>query len=191
MKKIDIEPKRMFCPQPMYVVGTYNEDNQPNFSVITRIGFAWDGSPNIMFSVDGTKKTKENIQRTGAFSANLVSTDMLWLADYFGCTHGSDGIKNEIEYELTNGNVLNVPVLDSSKWVFECELNKTIELVDSHVIISKIKNIQVAEQFKDMDIQMIDLLQLDPVIYAPFNYFSLGEKLGNCGDWKKYISKLD
>lgn len=50
MKKIDIEPKRMFCPQPMYVVGTYNEDNHPNFCVITRIGFAWDESPNVMVS---------------------------------------------------------------------------------------------------------------------------------------------
>lgn len=189
MKKVDIEPKRIFCPQPMYVVGTYNEDNQPNFSVITRIGFAWDGSPNIMLSIDGTKKTKENILRTGVFSANLVSTDMLWLADYFGRTHGSDGIKNKVKFEFANGNVLNVPVLDSSKLVFECELNRTIELAGSHVFISKIKNIQVAEQFKDMDMQMIDLLQLDPVLYAPFNYFRLGEKLGNCGDWEKYISE--
>lgn len=191
MKKIDIQPQRMFCPQPMYVIGTYNEDGQPNFSVITRIGFAWNGCPHIMLSMDGTKKTKENIQRTGIFSANLVSTDMLWLADYFGRTHGSNGIKNEVNFQFTNGNVLDVPVLDSSKWVFECEVRKTIELVDSHIFISKINNIQAAEQFKDMDMQMIDLSQLDPVLYAPFNYFSLGEKLGNCGDWKKYISEVD
>lgn len=170
MKKVDIKPQRMFCPQPMYVIGTYNEDGQPNFSVITRIGFAWDRSPHIMLSMDGTKKTKENIQRTGVFSANLVSTDMLWLADYFGRTHGSNGIKDEVNFQFTNGNVLNVPVLDSSKWVFECEVSKIIELVDSH---------------------MIDLSKLDPVLYAPFNYYSLGEKLGNCGDWEKYISKLD
>ncbi len=82
-------------------------------------------------------------------------------------------------------------MLDSSKLVFECEMNKTIELVDSDIFISKIKNTQVAEQFKNMDMQMIDLLQLDPVLYAPFNYFSLGEKLVNCGEWNKYISKLN
>lgn len=191
MKKIDIEPKRMFCPQPMYVIGTYNEDSEPDFSVITRIGFAWDGCPNIMLSIEGTKKTKENILRTGVFSANLVSTDMLWLADYFGCTHGSDGKKDKIKFEYTKGNVLNVPVLDSSKWVFECELSKVVELTESHVFISKIKNIQAADQFKDMDMKMIDLMQLDPVIYAPFNYYNLGGKLGNCGDWNRYTHKLD
>jgi len=34
MKKIDIQPEKIFCPQPMYIIGTYNEDNQPSFSVI-------------------------------------------------------------------------------------------------------------------------------------------------------------
>lgn len=190
MKKIDIQPQRVFCPQPMYIVGTYNKDGQPNFSIVTRIGFAWNGCPHIMCSIDGTKKTKENIQRTGVFSANLVSTDMLWLADYFGSTHGSDGIKDEMKFLFAKGSVLNVPVLDSSKWVFECKVDKTIELIDSHIFISKIENIQVAEQFKDIDLRMIDLSKLDPVLYAPFNYFSLGAKIGNCGDWIKYTSDL-
>jgi flavin reductase (DIM6/NTAB) family NADH-FMN oxidoreductase RutF len=191
MKKIDIQPEPVFCPQPMYIIGTYNEDNQPNFSVITWIGFSWNGSPHLMLGVGGKKKTKDNILRESVFSANLVSTDMIWLADYFGCTKGRDGVKNKVKYDFQNGNVLNVPVLDSSKWVFECEVDKVIELVDSHIFISKIRNIQISEQFKDMDIQMIDLLQLDPVLYAPYNYFKISEKLGNCGDWEKHFSKLD
>lgn len=191
MKKVNIQPQRMFCPQPMYVIGTYNEDNQPNSSVITRIGFAWNESPHIMLGIDGKKKTKENIERTKVFSANLVSTDMLWLADYFGSTHGSDRIKDQVKFDFKNDNVLNIPVLNSSKWVFECEVTKTVELEDSHIFISKIKNIQIAEQLKNMDMHMIDLLQLDPVLYAPFNYFSIGEKLGNCGDWNKHIFEVD
>lgn len=188
MKKIDVEPERIFCPQPMYAIGTYNEDNQPNFGVITWIGFNWNGSPHIMLGVGGSKKTKDNIQRTGTFSANLVSSDMLWLADYFGTTHGNDGIKNKVNYDYKNGSVLNVSVLDKSKWVFECEVDKTIELDGSHIFISKIKNIQIDEQFKNMNIEMIDLTKLDPVLYAPYNYFKIGEKLGDCGDWEKNIS---
>lgn len=187
MKKINIQPERMFCPQPMYVIGTYNEDKQANFSVITWIGFNWNGSPHLMLGVGGKKRTKDNILREKVFSANLVSADMVWLADYFGCTKGSDGIKDKVEYDFKGGSVLNVPVLESSKWVFECEVNKIIELDDSHIFISEIKNIQIAEQFKNMDMQMIDLLELDPVLYAPYNYFRISEKLGNCGDWDKHF----
>lgn len=189
MKRVDMPPQRMFCPQPMYAVGTYNEEKEPNFSVITRIGFAWDESPHVMMSMDGSKKTKENIEKTGVLSANLVSTDMLWLADYFGRTHGSDGVKNEAEFTYTDGNVLKVPVLDCSRLVFECEVSRTIELNGSHIFICRIANIQIAEQLKDMDMRQIDLLRLDPVIYAPFHYFRIGAKLGNCGEWKEHFPK--
>jgi hypothetical protein len=70
-------------------------------------------------------------------------------------------------------------------------VSKIIELEESHIFISKIKNIQIAEQFKNMDMQMIDLLQLDPVIYALYNYFKISEKLGNCGDWEKHIFEFE
>ena len=144
-----------------------------------------------MLGVGGKKKTKDNILREKVFSANLVSTDMVWLADYFGCSHGSDGIKNRLKYDFEKGSVLNVPVLDSSKWVFECEVTKVIELDDSHIFISKIKNMQIDEKFRDMDMQMIDLVKLDPVLYAPYNYFGISEKLGNCGEWEKHLFDLD
>ena len=40
------------------------------------------------------KRTKQNVLRTGMFSANLVSTDMLQLMDYFGSRHARDGKKD-------------------------------------------------------------------------------------------------
>jgi len=35
---------------------------------------------------------------------------------------------------------------------------------------------------------MIDLLQLDPILYATYNYFKIRERLGDCGDWQKQFS---
>lgn len=188
MEKISITPEQIFCPQPMYVIGTKDEDEQANFSVITWIGFNWNGCPHIMLGIGGKKKTKDNILREKTFSANLVSTDMVWLADYFGCTKGNEGKKDKVHYDFSWGKNVDVPILEQSKWIFECRVSETIELKDSHIFISKIENIQIDKQFKDMDLQMIDLLKLNPVIYAPYSYFSIGDKLGNCGDWSKYFN---
>ena len=33
MEKISISPEWVFSPQPMYIIGTKNEDGTPNFSV--------------------------------------------------------------------------------------------------------------------------------------------------------------
>lgn len=38
-----------------------------------------------------------------------------------------------------------------------------------------------------MDMKKIDLTQINPTIYAPYNYFSVGNKLGEMGEWKKHI----
>ena len=185
MSKISIAPQMVFCPQPMYAIGTMNENDKPNFSVITWIGFNWNGSPHIMLGIGGSKRTKDNIIRTSEFSANLVSRDFLKLADYFGSTKGYDGEKVALPYDYGSGKVLNVPVLEKSRWVFECTVAKTIELSDSHIFVSEIRNIQIDEQLEDMNMEVIDLARLDPVVYAPYGYFGITERIGNCGDWRR------
>lgn len=32
--------------------------------------------------------------------------------------------------------------------------------------------------------EKIDLTQIKPAIYTPYQYFSIGEKLGEMGEWK-------
>ena len=43
MEKISIAPEWVFSPQPMYIIGTKNEDGTPNFCIITWLGFSFDG----------------------------------------------------------------------------------------------------------------------------------------------------
>ena len=38
-----------------------------------------------------------------------------------------------------------------------------------------------------MDMQKIDLMKIKPTIYAPYQYFSIGEKLGEMGEWEKHL----
>ena len=184
MEKIDLDPAMVFCPQPMYVIGTANPDQTPNFSVVTWIGFNWNGSPHLTLCIGGSKRTKSNILRNGEFSANLVSRDFLKLADYFGNSKGEEGPKNALTYEYSIGKKIKAPVLEASRWIFECAVAKTINLDGSDIFLGKILNIKIAENLKGIDPEMVDLKALDPVLYAPYNYYSVGEKLGECGFWQ-------
>lgn len=80
MDKISISPEWVFSPQPMYIIGTKNEDGTPNFCIITWLGFSFDNCPHLMMTVGGSKLTKTNIIREKKFSANLITEDNLWLA---------------------------------------------------------------------------------------------------------------
>ncbi len=177
----------MFSPQPMYIIGTKNEDGTPNFCIITWLGFSFDKTPHLMMTVGGTKLTKTNILREKKFSANMITEDNLWLADYFGNTNGEEGEKTAVSYSYNWGEAVDVPIINECHWSYECEVTKVIELDGAHLFLAEIKNIQIDRQYEDMDMKKIDLTKIRPAIYAPYNYFSIGTKLGEMGEWRKHI----
>lgn len=188
MEKISISPEWVFSPQPMYIVGTKNEDGTPNFCIITWLGFSFDKGPHLMMTVGGIKLTKTNILREKKFSANMITEDNLWLADYFGNTNGEEGQKTAVSYDYQWGEFVDVPIIDQCHWSYECEVTRVIELDGAHLFLAEIKNIQIDKEYESMDMKKIDLTQIHPAIYAPYNYFSVGDKLGEMGEWKQHLS---
>ena len=185
-KRKSVDPVYSMCVQPSFIIGTNNEDGSYNFAPITWVS-ATQGEDEgyfLVISMFGTKMTKLNVIRTGVFSANLVSKDMLSLMDYFGSKHAKDGKKDDISYGVSRGEVLDVPTLDASRWVYECEVVRSVETGDSTTFFCRIRNIQMDERLSPNDIFDIDLSVLDPVIYSG-KYHSLGKVLGNIGDFYK------
>jgi len=187
MKRIDMQPDFVFSPQPMYMIGTKNEDGSPNFCIITWIGFSFDKTPHLMMTIGGSKRTKTNILREKAFSACLITEDTLWLADYFGCTKGETSAKTDIHWSWSRGKQVDVPVLDACHWIYECQVDQVIELNGSHLFLAEIKNIQIDEEYSDMDMKKIDLTKIRPAVYGPYQYFSVGRKLGEMNQWRERI----
>ena len=183
-KRRSVDPIYSMCVQPSFIIGTNNEDGTANFAPITWVSVTHETGDSYMLviSMSGTKTTKQNVLRTRIFSANLVSTDILALMDYFGSRHASDGRKDGLEYRVSRGEVLDVPVLDQSRWVYECEVSKTVETGDTTTFFCPIRNIQMDERLVCKDTFDVDLTVLDPVIYSG-KYHSIGETLGSIGDF--------
>lgn len=182
-KKKSIGTNFSMCVQPSFIIGTNNEDGSHNFAPITWVSVTCEKDDYlIVISIFGTKRTKQNIVRTGIFSANLVSVDMLELMDYFGTHHAAGGNKDDVSYDVSGGDVLDVPVLGASRWVYECEVDKSVEVGESTTFFCRIRNIQADEDFICKDTFDIDLTKLDPVIYSGM-YHSIGNLLGKIGDY--------
>lgn len=134
----------------------------------------------LVISMFGTKKTKSNVKRAGKLSANLVSSDMLSLVDYLGSTSGQDGAKDKIIYEVGEGQVVRVPTLNVSKWVYELEVKNMVTDGESDTFFCHIRNVQINSEIEVAD--GIDLTKFDPVIYSG-DYHSIGKHLGKIGDY--------
>ena len=184
MKRKSVKPMYSMCVQPAFIIGTKNEDGSDNFAPITWVSATCQEGDEylLVISMFGTKRTKQNVIREGIFSANLVNKDMLPLMDYFGTKHAKGGDKNDITYGVSRGAVLDVPTLDESPWVYECEVAKTIETGASTTFFCHIRNVQMDERLSPRNVFDIDLTVLNPVIYSG-KYHSLGKMLGEIGDF--------
>ena len=174
------------CVQPAFIVGTYNEDGSHNFAPITWVSVTWEKDDEylLVISMAGGKRTRQNVMRTGRLSVNLVSRDMLSLMDYFGTRHAADGEKNGMEYGVGRGDAVDAPVLEASRWVYECEVKQSVRTGESVTFFCEIKNVQIDERLCCKDTFDVDLTKLDPVVYSGM-YHSVGGLLGKIGDFSE------
>ena len=98
--------------------------------------------------------------------------------------HAKDGKKDGIPYSVCRGDVVDVPILDASRWIYECEVVHSIEIGESTTFFCRIKNIQIDEQLECVDTFDVNLTKLEPVIYSGM-YHSIGKLLGKIGDFTK------
>jgi len=191
MKRKSIGTRHAMPVQPAFIIGTFNEDHSPDFAPITWVSKTcernYDTKDNenlIIISMYGTKKTKQNTQRTGQFSINLVTRALLPLMDYFGQTSGKQGVKDALPYSWSPAEAVDAPTLNETPWVCECEVVRTLTTGESDTFFCKVKNVQADERLF-ADSFGLDLTKLDPVIYSG-DYHSIGEHLGEIGDyWHK------
>jgi len=174
------------CVQPSFIIGTYNADGSANFAPITWLSVTYEQGEDylLVISMSGTKRTKRNVLRTGMFSANLVSTDMLPLMDYFGTRSAADGPKDGLSYAVGKSESIDAPVLEASRWIYECEVARSVETGDSTTFFCTIKNVQIDERVGFRDTFDVDLTQLDPVVYSGM-YHSIGSLLGKIGEFSE------
>ncbi|MDR0445590.1 MAG: flavin reductase family protein [Oscillospiraceae bacterium] len=187
MEKVSINAIHEFCPQAMYLYGTYKEDGSPNFGLFSWFGYCLNDGVRIMASVGSGKLTSDRIRAAGVFSANLVSESLLPLADYCGHTMGYDAKKMDVPVSVEKGAVLPVPVLSDSPWTYELEVEQTITLNGSDIFICKIRNVLVEKSLPDTDKPFDERLRsAAPAIAFGGGYYAAlkDATIGKWGDWK-------
>jgi flavin reductase (DIM6/NTAB) family NADH-FMN oxidoreductase RutF len=184
VRKISIEISNRFCPQTLFVYGTKKEDGSPNFGLFCWISYYADNGLCMMAGLSEDKLTRDNIDRTGVFSANLVTEKTLALADYFGCNSGYDKGKMDIDINVENGQVLDVPVLLDSPVAFELEVYKKVELEAGRIYLCQIKNVLVDEELCDKGLSLEEKMNIvAPVCTTGNTYFGWnGNKIANWGE---------
>ena len=141
MSKISMNPTNDFCPQTLFLYGTYDDEGKADFGLFCWFSYTWDGELGVMACIGGNKLTKENIHKRKVFSANLVTEALLPQADFLGNIPGHSPEKKNLALDTEEGRVLPVPVLSASPVSFELEVKQFIPLQDGEVMLCRIRNV--------------------------------------------------
>ena len=197
MAKVKGEIGNDFCPQSLFLYGTWKEDSTPNFGLFCWFSYTWIADESgeglgVMACIGEEKLTKDLIRKNGVFSANLVSEKLLPLADYYGNTFGRN-TPDKMKYMPTveKGQVLDVPTIGESPVSFELKVLEEKHLAaGSDLFLCKICNVTIEEGLRNGETPFGERLRLAaPVVTAGENtYCTLdGRTLGKWGEPKERL----
>jgi flavin reductase (DIM6/NTAB) family NADH-FMN oxidoreductase RutF len=179
-----------FCPQTLFLYGTYGEDCSADFGLFCWFSYMFDSELGIMACIGGEKLTKERIHNNKIFSACLVTEKILPLADRFGCVDGHSPEKMKIDAAIEKGQVLDVPILTDSPLAYELEVKSFLPLEGSEIMLCKIRNVLVDEELMDEDMSVEDRIRaIAPVTSTKLTYFGWDGR--GMGAWGEPMTKLN
>ncbi|MDY6005840.1 MAG: flavin reductase [Parabacteroides sp.] len=171
--------KPWVTPQPVLIIGTYNENGMAN-AMNAAWGGQWD-MKEIMIAM-GSHATTENLNLHGEFTVAFATKKTLVASDFVGIVSAK---KDEKKMEKTGWRMekaehVNAPVFTDFPMTLECRIKEKIdESSQGYNIIAEIVNILVDEQYLaedgNPDIEKMDLIVFDPVHHS---YIELGKKVG-------------
>lgn len=167
-------------PTPVFVVGSYDDQERPNIMTVAWGGLCSSKPPSIAVSMREATYTHGNIVRSQAFTVNIPSAAQATAADYAGIYSGRD-VDKFAATGLTpvKSDLVDAPYIAEFPLVLECKLIHTFDLGLHTQFVGEILDVKAEEAVLDGD-GKIDVERLEPFIFAPGKgaYYRVGAFLG-------------
>ena len=167
--------KTWIFPQPVLMLGTYDENGTPNL-----MNAAWGG----IYDYDKVEvnlsdhKTTKNLLVNKAFTLSMATKKTVKESDYFGIVSGND-VPNKVEkagFHHFKSEFVNAPLFEEYPLTIECEM---INLGEDGRLVGKILNVSVDESILTNgkpDPKKLEAISFDP---ANNNYLLVSEIIGH------------
>ncbi len=174
MSRVNFGAKPLMYPQPVLIIGTYDENGVPN-AMNAAWGITTD-SNEITISL-GSHKTTDNFAKTGAFTVSFATEDQAAACDYVGVESGRKAPDKfaKAGFHATKSEYVNAPLIDELPVAMECK----VKSFEDGILIGEIVNVSADESA--VTDGKVDLAKFRPIAFDPFNnaYIGLGNKVGN------------
>lgn len=177
MSRKNFGPKPLSYPQPVWILGTYDENGVPN-----AMNAAWGGISEmneIYVCLSPGHKTCSNFARTGAFTVGMADAAHVAGCDYVGIATGNKTPDKfaRAGFTATPSALVNAPIINELAVCMECRVIAFDR--NSCILRGEIVNVSVDESA--LTDGKVDVSKVAPICFDPFNnaYHVIGEKVGD------------
>ena len=172
--------KAWMLPQPVLIIGTYDNEGNPN-AMNAAWGGQWDAK-EIMISM-GAHATTENLNRCGEFTVAFATRNTMIASDFVGIVSAKNYPQKmqKTGWKAIKAEHVNAPVFTNFPMTLECRIIEKIgESPEGYNIVAEIVNVLVDENYLGEDgkpdVEKMQLITFDPV---HLGYIELGKRVGN------------
>lgn len=177
--KIDLKPSTYLAPVPAVMV-TCGDARENNIITLAWVGTVNSEPPVVSISVRYSRHSLPLIERSGEFTVNLVTKELLHATDVCGTISGRDRDKFEAA-GLTRGagRAVGCPYIAESPASLECKVIKRVDLGTHAVFFGEIVNVVADEAVVKNGRLALEAGRL--VAYENGKYLYTGEQAGTYG----------
>ena len=173
----NMKAKSCIYPQPVLIIGTYDENGMAN-----AMNAAWGGVADfdkLIICVDHSHKTMKNILLKNEFTVSMGTKKEVVACDYVGVVSGND-VPNKLEktgWHILKAEKVDAPIFEELPLAFECKMISFDE--ETELMMCQIVNVSVDDCI--LTDSKIDVRKLEPITYDTINhkYIVLGDVVGN------------
>ncbi|MDR2050932.1 MAG: flavin reductase family protein [Deltaproteobacteria bacterium] len=192
--KRSLGPQTLVYPLPVYLVGSYAENDRPNIMTAAWGGICCSEPPCLAVSVRKSRLTYAAVQARKAFTISVPPARLTAEADFAGLASGRDCDKfARLKLTPVRSELVDAPYVGECPLVLELALLHSLDL-GSHVqFVGEIKDVKVEENCLD-PAGKPDAAALDPLIYdgGGRQYFRYGEIAGKAfSTGKAFLSEQE
>ena len=174
MSRVNYGAKPLMLPQPVLIIGTYDENGVPN-----AMNAAWGITTDfkeITISLSD-HKTTDNLKVKKAFIVSMATEDFVVACDYVGIESGRKVPDKfaKAGFHATKSEFVDAPLIDELPMALECR----VKSFEDGILIGEIVNVSADESVVTNG--NVDPKKLKPITFDPCNntYVALGDVVGN------------
>jgi flavin reductase (DIM6/NTAB) family NADH-FMN oxidoreductase RutF len=166
-------------PSPVWIVGTYDDEDKPNIMTAAWGGICNSRPPCVYVSLREATYSHGNIMRRKAYTVSIPGEKYWREADYIGIASGRDTDKfQDTQITAVKSEAVNAPYVDEFPLVLECKVKEVVELGLHTMFVGEIIDVKADKEV--LTNNKPDIQKIRPILFGSGDrgYHNVGNRIG-------------